>query len=153
MSATLTLNLDTLTQEGADLVLGILALKGFHGAPVPASTIPIETPEEREALDAIETASAPKKRGRPKKENPTPAPASVEPPAMDAEPSTPDSAPAPTAAKPILDDLRNALMALTAKSGMAAGLELLQEFGCQRVTEIMNLPVDQQLNFMARANA
>mgnify|MGYP003350066597 CR=1 FL=1 len=46
-----------------------------------------------------------------------------------------------------LDDVRAALQAFVGQNGMPAGLELLKEFDCARISE---LSADQYAAFMAR---
>lgn len=65
-------------------------------------------------------------------------PAAVEPPA---EPT------------PTVDQLREALQAMVARDGMAKALEVLNgTFGCQRVSEVAQLPVEKQVEFMKVCN-
>lgn len=65
----------------------------------------------------------------------------------------PEKAAPSTGAAPTLDDLRNALQTYTEKHDMKAGIELLKDFGVQRVSEIQNLDVEAQREFVKLATA
>lgn len=102
------------------------------------------------------------KRGRPKKEEATPATF-----------PEPDPIPEPVIAQavekltdaidadaiitvvptPTLDELRAALQAFAVKHGMAEGTTLLQNYGVARVSEIMNLEAMKQHRFVVDCNA
>ncbi len=59
------------------------------------------------------------------------------------------------AAKPLptLDELRAALQKLTEAKGLQAGIDLLADFKCARVSEIQSLPVAEQHKFIEKTNA
>jgi len=114
---------------------------GAEGSGVSAPAVGQSTP-----------AAPEKKRGRPAKEK---AEAVVDEPAVEAasepvveviavdnvvENTTPAT----------LDDVRAALQGFVGKNGMPAGLELLKEFECARISE---LSTDQYAAFMARCAA
>lgn len=131
--------------------------------PVTQITEPVPTTNYRE-----ETGKA--KRGRPKKEEatklsdidmskfqpaafpePDPIPEPVIAQAVEKLANAIDedtSVPAPT-----LDELRAALQAFAVKHGMAEGTALLQKYGVARVSEIMNLEVEKQHEFVVACNA
>jgi len=103
-----------------------------------------------------------KRRGRPKKEstaaepapeNPTPAPSGA---AADAAPSPElpsQPAPAGEAKALTIDELRAGLQKFTVKHGMVKGKELLDSFGCARVTELVEKGAEAHAQFMAKCNA
>lgn len=120
--------------------------------PVTQITEPVPTTNYREEMGKA-------KRGRPKKEEaapaafpePDPIPEPVIAQAVEKLANAIDedtSVPAPT-----LDDLRAALQAFAVKHGMAEGTALLQKYGVARVSEIMNLEVAKQHEFVVACNA
>ena len=99
------------------------------------------------------------KRGRPRKEaaaepeNPTEAPSGA---AVDAAPSPePPSQPAAAGEAKALtvDELRAGLQKFTVKHGMVKGKELLDSFGCARVTELADKGAEVHAQFMAKCDA
>lgn len=100
-----------------------------------------------------------KRRGRPKKEVaaepevPTQAPSGA---AVDAAPSPePPSQPAAAGEAKVLtvDELRAGLQKFTVKHGMVKGKELLDSFGCARVTELAEKGAEVHAQFMAKCDA
>ena len=143
-----------------------------HEAVIPEPQVVQETPAEPEATTAptepVEAPvavlghvpaepMAPVKRVRRTKaeieaaraaEAPAPAPAPTPTP-------TPAPAPGPTSIielpVPTLDKLRSALQSYTERKGMPAGIELLKDFDCARVSELITMPVEQQCEFLTLA--
>lgn len=135
------------------------------GAAVEAALkklVDADKPEKGAATTNYREEVGKAKRGRPKKEEATPAafpePDPIPEPviaqsvekladAIDAE-ALSTVAPAPT-----LDELRAALQAFAVKHGMAEGTTLLQNYGVARVSEIMNLEAMKQHRFVVDCNA
>jgi len=103
--------------------------------------------QEKAPANGPETPKA--KRGRPKKEvaaeqvDPTQAPETS--PASSAAPE-----PEAVAIAPSLDTLRSALMAYTDKRDVEAGMNLLHEFGVNRVSELTGLAAGKQVEFLSK---
>jgi len=55
--------------------------------------------------------------------------------------------------EPTIEALREALRTYTIKHGMSAGIALLKQFGCTKVSEIQDMPLAEQANFLADSNA
>ena len=100
----------------ADLAEGSVELPPL--AQLPEAPSPTKEPEIEEPQ--------PRKRGRPKLEQP----ASPEPVLELPEP------PIVLEAEVTLDDVKNKLKGYVAKNGLAEGIALLKEFGCQRISEL-----------------
>lgn len=148
-------NTDNITVGERDGLVSLLRALRFDapGAEVPPVTLTVPlaeapiakapTPEPEAVAPDPEPEPAPEakpRRGRPRKE------AAEAPVAPAAE------APADTTAKPpTADDLRAALMAYTKAHDVNAGLELLKDFGCQRISEMVDKPQADQLEFIRLA--
>ena len=105
-------------------------------------------PSEVELEPELPLPAPSKKRGRPKKEKEAAPVATVEP-----EPSTPEvSEPAQPVAAPSVDDLRAALQGYTERKDMQAGIDLLREFGCARISELALQPAEVQRAFVSYCN-
>lgn len=100
------------------------------------------------------------KRGRPRKEtpaepeNPTPAPTEALSGAAVAAAPSPELPSQPAAAGEAkvftVDELRAGLQKFTVKHGMVKGKELLDSFGCARITELAEKSADIQTGFMIK---
>ena len=123
--------------------------------PIPTPD-PVEMVEEKAPASEPEVPVVPEhggeikvtRRGRPKKVtvDPTSAPTSVQAPVP-----VPESVPAGTAASaPTVAELRDHLKTFTSRHTVQDGIELLKDFGCTRVSEIVNIPQGEQITFVDR---
>lgn len=157
----------TETQALVNLLADLAKGEGYvptlvNEAPVVAKVEPVAQITEPVPATNYREETGKAKRGRPKKEEATPA----------AFPE-PDPIPEPVIAQavekladaidadaiitvvptPTLDELRAALQKFAVKFGMAEGTALLQKYGVARVSEIMNLEVAKQHEFVVACNA
>ena len=146
----LTLTLDTITSKEAKAVIAMLQTLDGAVVVAPAATGPKHTVTVCPVtLPTVEDAKVPV--------DPTSDGATQQSKTPETGTTTASEATTPTPASvgeaPTADQLREALKTLAAKSGMTAGIALLKtEFGCARITELAEKPVDVQLAFLARCN-
>lgn len=138
---------DTANPQDLEILLTILpkfAPAHHHADAQPAvvNTGSTESAEyhpqstEVSAVSGADAAPAPvKKRGRMKpevrEEEPAPEPVEAVEAVVEAEPVEPEPAKAYT-----IDDVRAALQSYTAKAGIDGGIQLLKNFGAQRISEL-----------------
>lgn len=138
---------------------GMLAGFGGSSPSEPPAFTHTENPPVKAEGGSPDPQPEAKRRGRPKKEvpaepeNPTPAPSGA---AVDAAPSPePPSQPAAAGEAKVftVDELRAGLQKFTVKHGMVKGKELLDSFGCARVTELADKGAEVHAQFMAKCDA
>jgi len=100
------------------------------------TAIPVEAPP----VEEVKT-----KKPRAKKEAPAPEP--------EHEAPTDEPVPTPDFELPTIEVLREALRNYTVKNGMSAGIALLKQFECTKVSEIQEMTAEEQAKFMVEANA
>lgn len=106
-------------------------------ADAPETSHPTDTSVPTEPVENVVKG----RRGRPKKETPV-------------EPTVP-AAEAPAAEAETIYDvpfLRAKLKAFTERHDVQAGIDLLKDFGCSRVTDMAALPRDEQETFINRCD-
>ena len=115
-------------------------------AAVPSASAAV-APEPEAAAPSAPADPEPKpRRGRPRKD------ASAESAAApEAETAVGPEAEGPVAKAPTADELRAALMTYTKAHDVNSGLELLKDFGCQRISEMADKPVSDQVEFIRLA--
>ena len=150
-------------KKTSEEVVGGSTLTVHLAAPSKSLVPSASSAEDGTAGATAEPQPEKPKRGRPRKESPAepenPTPAPTEAPsgaAVDAAPS-PEPPSQPAAAGEVkaftVDELRAGLQKFTVKHGMVKGKELLDSFGCARVTELADKGAEVHAQFMAKCDA
>lgn len=154
MGTHITFQLEELKPQDAEAIIAMLRVK--TGVVVPMA-FKSETSAPPPAAEVIPAEAEGKKRGpgRPKKEQTADAPPQVTVEASSIQ--EPDAALSTTPATDLAvytrDGLQAELQKVMNKSGMDGCKALLTEFKCQRISEILELDIDQQNEFVKRCNA
>lgn len=128
------------------------------GASVAQPQAQVITVEAEKVVVPEHAAPEKPRRGRPSKQ--AAQPNTTQPKEVAPEPVDPTSAPTPQAKQnaPVapapqnspktVDILRSALKDYTSRHDVQAGIDLLKDFGCNRVSEVAELSADEQDNFI-----
>ena len=159
MGTHITFQLEELKPQDAEAIIAMLRVKTGVVVPMAFKSETSAPPPAAEVIPAevIPAEAEGKKRGpgRPKKEQTADAPPQVTVEASSIQ--EPDAALSTTPATDLAvytrDGLQTELQKVMDKSGMDGCKALLTEFKCQRISEILELDIDQQNEFVKRCNA